>query len=246
MWTIHTSIAAVGTAGAAIASGVTPSPIAAGAWHTYRADVNGSAMSVWVDGVPVVAAANVSGLATSGHFAIGQRAYATPGTQYDNVQLYSTVAQCGGTAPAVGTPVSLVSLASEVGPRASAQWDFAPLAPGGWNGTYALRAAPALCLAVAPPDATGAQWLVLATCSAADPAQVFQWNFEGIAPDNERKSAIVNTASGRCIDIFGTIADIGLPADAYPCNGASNQAFFYDFGTAEIATEAAVVALGVC
>ena len=92
-WWVHTSISAVGTASQAILTGRLATASAPGVWRSYRLDVNGTGrsqrLSVWVDGAPVIAAADVSGRASTGHFAIGTRLYGDY-SQYDNIQLYST------------------------------------------------------------------------------------------------------------------------------------------------------------
>jgi hypothetical protein len=275
-WSLYSSIKGVG--GTAIATGATPVPVAAGAWHTYRIDINGTTLNVWVDGKVAAAAVNVTGMTTSGHFLIGTGDYGQF-TQFDNVQLYSTFKDCGVATPAAGSPVVLANCLTEVGALPHTAWNFdAPptgTGVGKWNGTFALRAFPTLCLAAAPADAAGARWLQLAACDAADPAQVWTWSFEGIAPDNERKSQI-SLAGGACIDQYGQNSDIGSPLDAcvarasphaparhcarncdpnnpntptlnhrWPCNQGENQAFFYDWDEGTIANEATAVCVGV-
>lgn len=98
------------------------------------------------------------------------------------------------------------------------------IAPATSSHPSQLRKFPTLCLASAPPDTANTNWLVLATCDASDPRQQWKWNFEGIAPDNERKSAISNVDG--CIDQYGQGSDIGQQLDAYPCNRGENQAFW--------------------
>jgi galactosylceramidase len=243
-WALYGRISDVDAPGKEVAKGASPVPVAPGQWHTYRVDVNGSTLNVWVDGVPALAAFNASaaGLPTSGHFVIGTGAYGHF-TQFDNVQLYSTFRSCPGSAvPAAGSPVVMSNCIGEVGPHANTAWAWSA-APGGWNGTFSLAAHPELCLASAPADASGTAWLVLAACNPADPLQVWQWDFEGIAPDNERKSAIFNSAG--CIDQYSQGSDIGQQLDAYQCNGGTNQAFFYDFDEGMISNEWSAVCLGV-
>ena len=156
-------------------------------------------------------------------------------TQFDNLQLYSSFRACPGAAvPAPGSPVVMSSCLSEVGPHANIMWDFNPSEPMGFNGTFSLKAQPSLCLAAAPADAQGTSWLVLATCAPGEASQVWQWDFEGIAPDNERKSQIKNVGSGGCIDQFGESSDIGEQLDAWACNGGLNQAFWYDWDESAI------------
>lgn len=247
-------------------------PVDAGAWHTYRIDINGTTLNVWIDGQVGAANANVTGMTTSGHFLIGAGEYGQY-TQFDNIALYSTFRDCGVATPAVGSPVVASNCIAEVGPLPHTQWAFdAPPNNGAgiWNGTFALRAFPTLCLASAPPDAAGTSWLVLATCDSSDLSQMWTWKFEGVAPDNERKSAIYNVKG--CLDQFGENVslslcdavldsssscdphptfhstqqyDIGQQMDAYACNGGENQAFFYDWDEGMIGNEATGACLGV-
>ena len=202
-----------------------------------------------MNGVPVAAPLDVSALTTSGHAAIGTRQYGDY-TQFDNFQLYSSYVQCGATALAAGAPVSVVHCNAEVGPVAGSRWDFTPIAgPAGVIGAFSLRSNAALCLA-ATPNATGSsQWLALAPCAKGDPQQTWRVDTDGISPDNERRASISIAASGNgraCIDIVAGLADIGLQMDAWPCNGAGNQNFYYDHDAGEIASEASSTCVGVC
>ena len=227
-WALYGRITDVNAQGKAVMEGSSPVPMAAGAWHTYRMDINGSALNVWVDGTPVITNYNTTtaGLPTSGHFLIGTGEYGEY-TQFDNVQLYSTFRKCPGSAkPAAGSPVVMSNCIGEVGLAPNTAWAWS--APqGGWNGSFSLVSDPTLCLTSADPDAAGTTWLVLAACNPADARQNWMWKFEGIAPDNERKSAIYNSVG--CVDQYGQGSDIGEQLDAYTCNGGTNQAFFYDY-----------------
>jgi galactosylceramidase len=227
-WGVYKQISDVNGAGKALATGQAPMAIGAGAWHTLRFDVNDTVINVWVDGAPLIVSWNASanGLGASGHFLMGTGEYGHF-TQFDNVALYSTFRGCPGSAvPAAGSPVVLSSCLGEVGAHPNTAWTH-NAAPGQWNGTMALTANPSLCLTSAPQDAAGTSWLVLAACDATDPKQIWTWKFEGIAPDRERASQISNSVG--CIDQYLQLSDIGMPVDAYSCNGQTNQAFFYDW-----------------
>jgi hypothetical protein len=112
--------------------------------------------------------------------------------------------------------------------------------------TIALRANESLCVAAVETGDGSPWWLQLADCNGSDPLQRWAWTFDGIAPDGERVSFIYLPASQRCIDIYGQRADIGAPMDAWPCNVGANQAFFFDYDSAEIANEATATCVGVC
>jgi galactosylceramidase len=171
-WALFGTIKDVNTS-KPIATGLTPMKILAGAWHTYRVDINGSLLNVWVDGQVAAANANVSTMTRSGHFLIGCGDYGQY-TQFDNVQLYSTFRDCAVATPAAGSPIVNSNCIAEVGPVPHTLWNFNNPPNNGsgvWNGTFSLRKFPTLCLASAPPDAAGTPWLVLANCNAADPAQ---------------------------------------------------------------------------
>jgi hypothetical protein len=142
--------------------------------------------------------------------------------------------------------ISLVECNSEVGLRNLSQWEFLPSLPGAFNGSFALRFFPQLCLA-APPAPTGSpSWLTLKACDPTDTTQFWKWNFGGIAPDGERPSEIVNPASGRCIDQYGQNSEIGNAVDGWSCGGGTNQAFWYDYDAGEIGNEWSGVCLGIC
>jgi hypothetical protein len=160
------------------------------------------------------------------------------------VQLYSTFRKCPGSSakPAPGSPVVMSNCISEVGPHPHTSWAWSA-APGAWNGSFSLSSDPTLCLSSASPDASGTAWLVLDTCNPSDARQAWTWSFEGIAPDNERKSAIYNSVG--CVDQYNQGSDIGSQLDAYKCNGGTNQAFFFDFDEATISNEWSAVCLGV-
>ena len=192
-WALYGRISDVNVPGRALAAGGSPVPMGPGTWHTYRIDINGTTLNVWVDGMPAITAFNASGsLPTSGHFLIGTGEYGHF-TQFDNVQAYSTFRACPGAAvPAAGSPVVMSNCIGEVGLHANTAWAWSA-APGTWNGSFSLVANPALCLSSAAPDAQGTTWLELAACDASDARQSWIWDFEGIAPDNERKSKIYNS-----------------------------------------------------
>jgi hypothetical protein len=245
-WSLYAKISDVNAGGGPIATGATPVPVRAGEWHTYRLDVNGSSLNVWVDGQAAATNVNVSTLTTSGHFLIGCGEYGQY-TQFDNIQLYSTFVDCSAAVPAVGSPVVMASCIAEVGPLSQTLWNFdAPPnnGVGRWNGTFSLRKFPNLCLAAAPADVNNVRWLTLATCDASSPSQQWTWTFEGIAPDSERKSQI-SLAGDLCIDQYSQSSDIGKPLDARPCNGGGNQAFWYDFDEGMIGNEATSLCVGV-
>jgi galactosylceramidase len=241
VWGVWGSISAVG--GAPIASGTSPVAVAAGAWHSYRGDVNGTMLNVWIDGTPVISNWDVvvHGLTTSGHALIGTKNYGEY-TQFDNFELYTRYTVCGGGALAAGAPVGVVVCAAEVGVVAGSQWVFTavPNQPGS-NSTIALASNPALCVAVGAQSA-----LVLAACNAADAAQLFTWTFDGIAPDGERGSYITNLGTGSVLTVANGVPDVGAQMVVAPKSGHGGQAFFFDFTAGEIANEATSTCLGVC
>jgi hypothetical protein len=230
---------------APVTSGTSPVTVNAGEWHTYRIDINGTMLNVWIDGTPVIAAYNASAFTGSGHNLIGTKQYGEY-TQYDNLQLYTTYTQCGSSPLVPGAPVSVVECSSEVGPVKGSQWVWTPSTPKGWTGTFSLYSNASLCLAAVPAASSDPWWLQLEVCDSGNQYQSWTWTFDGISPDNERKSQIENTGTGRCIDINGAISDVGLQMDTWPCNGGGNQNFFYDSGTGEIASEWSSTCLGVC
>jgi len=242
-WFVHPNVQAVSTNGAAVAAG-TYAAVGAGAWHTYRADVNGSLYNVWIDGNAVITNLDTvsKGLTTTGHGAIGTKEYGHY-TQYDNLQIYSAFQQCGLTPLVAGAPVSVVDCAAEVGPVPGSQWVWSA-ALGTWEGQFSLKSNSSLCL-TAGADAM----LVLAVCDSGNTNQIWAVNLDGIAPDGERKAALYlsqGAGKGKCMDVVSALADIGLQMDAWSCNGAGNQAFFYDFDQQEIANEATSTCVGVC
>ena len=241
-WYVHGTLSAVTNGTPAVFAGVSPA-ISPGAWHTYRADANGTSLSIWVDGTPVIAAANISAFPTTGHAAIGTRLYGD-GTLVDNFELYSAYATCGETPLVPGAAVGSVECPSEIGRSPGSQWAFSGDLFGG-TGTFSLRAAPTLCLAATPAPNGDNTWpLVLALCNNSDSLQVWRSNFGGVSPDGERSSTLV-LADGRCMDI-ASLGDIGTPADAWPCNSQRNELLFYDYDEGVIASEAYSLCLGVC
>ena len=240
VWGVWGAISNVG--GAPIASGTSPVAVGAGQWHSYRGDVNGTLLNVWIDGTPVIVNWDVvaHGLTTSGHALIGTKAYGEY-TQFDNFELYTKYTVCGSGALAAGAPVGVVVCAAEVGVVPGSQWVFTavPNVPGS-NSTIALASNPSLCVSSA--GAGGA--LALAACNAADAAQLFIWSFDGIAPDGERSSAIINVGSGGALT--ASSSDVGAQMAVAPRRSHGSQAFFFDFTAGEIANEATSTCLGVC
>jgi hypothetical protein len=162
--------------------------------------------------------------------------------QFDNLQLYSTQTPCGATPAAAGVPISLVQCSSEVGAYPGSSFDFHPNATSNQTGVFALRSNENLCIALVPVNQPNGETLPfpvqLAACNPADPNQ--QWTQAYQTP---YQTEIQNTATGRCLDIYGQIAEIGHAIDAWPCNG---QAFYYDYLPGEIINIGATVCLGVC
>ena len=215
--------------------------ITSGVWHTYRIDVNASNLNVWIDSSPIIVNWNVTanGLTNSGHGLIGTLLYGHY-TQFDNFQLYTAYTQCGATPLTVGAPVSVVDCNAEVGPSPGSQWIFTAVPNSGQTSLIQLRSNTSLCLFSNAND-----MLELANCDPSNAQQLWKWNFDGIAPDGERKSEI-SLANGNCIDIVGQVPDIGAQMDSYKCNNGNNQAFFFDYDAGEIANEWSSTCIGVC
>ena len=76
--------------------------------------------------------------------------------------------------------------------------------------------------------------------------QTWRWTMGGISPDGERISNIALVKSGRCIDEYSQISDIGSTLDAWPCSLSGNQNFWYDFDAGEIGNEVDSICVGVC
>ena len=201
-WNVTNSMQSV-QGGSALASGTIAGGFAAGVWHTVRLDVNGSALSVWVDGVSQAAGAAVSWAGATGHTAIGTVQYAHF-TEFDNVQLFSTQTACAAAPPAAGAPLTAVPCASEVGPRAGGQLSFAPVNASscpygspcaGSAGAFALASNSGLCLAASGADGDATWPLVLAPCaSPGDAAQTFTQAYTMLY-----QSSIKHTATGRTL-----------------------------------------------
>jgi galactosylceramidase len=240
-WGVWRQISDVTNTGKAVATGTSPVNITSGAWHTYRIDVNASLLNVWIDLVPVITNWNTTanGMTNSGHALIGTLLYGHY-TQFDNFQLYTAYTQCGTTPLTVGAPVNVVDCNAEVGPSAGSQWIFTAVPNSGQTSLIQLRSNTSLCLYSNPNS-----MLELATCNSSDSNQLWKWEFDGIAPDGERKSSI-SLANGNCLDIVGQVPDIGAQMDAYKCNNGGNQAFFFDYDAGEIANEWSSTCVGVC
>lgn len=165
-------------------------------------------------------------------------------TLFDNLAFWTSSVTCGGSTPAAGSPISLVECAIEVGHRDTSSWMWTPSTPGGSVGSFALAAAPTLCMAVVnngnePVAATNPWPVVLAPCSSGDASQIFALNYTQLY-----QSSISHLASGRCLDIYGQAANIGAAIDAWPCNG---QQFYYDYHpNGEIISIDAEMCLGTC
>eukprot|EP01116_Phalansterium_solitarium_P024319 TRINITY_DN8883_c0_g1_i1.p1 TRINITY_DN8883_c0_g1~~TRINITY_DN8883_c0_g1_i1.p1 ORF type:complete len:826 (+),score=339.12 TRINITY_DN8883_c0_g1_i1:203-2680(+) len=236
-WNITTSIIAVDQPGLAIASGTTPVPIGAGVWHTYRFDVNGTKANGWIDGQYAFAQLDISKFDTSGHVAMGTIEYGQY-TQFDNLVFYSTQTVCGGTPPVAGAPISIVQCSSEVGPKPGSSFDFIPSASDAKTGAFRLRANASLCVGMESASRGQPAWLQLSVCNAADVNQQWTLNYQQLY-----QSSIVNTPSGRCLDVYNQNPEIGAAADAWPCNG---QQFVYDYDPGEIVSIPDSICLGVC
>ena len=229
-------------------SGSSAVPISAGRWFTYRMDVNGTLLNVWINGIAVVSNLDVSLFTASGHGLIGTFQYGQY-TQFDNFQLYTSYKKCGKPiqTAAVGDAISVVECNSEVGLVPSSTWKFNAVPNAGKsNGTISLRGRPDLCIAAVQSATADPWWLQLASCNANDPLQSWSWTLDGIAPDSERVSFIFLPAFDRCLDIYQQRAHIGAAMDAWPCNAGGNQAFFFDYDAGEVGNEGTATCLGLC
>ncbi len=254
----------IGLKGKPAAGGALPAPIAPGTWHTLRADVNGSALRLWVDGAPLTPSPLPAG-AVAGHVLLGTGGFGQF-VQFDNFSLASVFAACPAAdvaQPPPGQPLQVVQCASEVGLRAGSGFSFS--APTGGVGALALRAATAqpLCASTAPGATPSDPWPVtLAPCAPGAAAQQWQWIFDAVCPQNKRGSKIVNPTSGRCLDMgpafyTGALGDfpnegasgvMGAPMVATECkNGqSSGQNFFFDSNSGELMNQGSVTCVGVC
>ncbi len=248
-WALYASVRAVAAGGAPLARGTGPA-VAAGAFFRLQLDVNGSTARAWLDGTPLTPPGGVDVGATglgSGHALVGTAAYGHR-TELGSLALASAYAACGAggaAALAAGAPVSVVPCGSELGgPRPGSAWVFAAAAPPAprVNGTFALRAAPGLCLAL--PTGGGGR-AALAACGAGDAAQLFEVQFEGVDPDGERQSTVRNPASGLCL-ATPFDATSGAALVATPCDGGDAQQTFFDYESGELANEWTASCVGVC
>ena len=230
---------------APILEGPNPVSINVGEWHTYRMDINGSVLNLWIDHVAVLSNYTVKGMTQSGHGLIGTLKYGEY-TQFDNFQLYSSYQTCGGTPLVAGAAVSVVECSSEVGVVNGSQWRFDAVPNSKQAKTISLISSPSLCLGAVKGAEKDPWWLQLVECDPSSDLQQWAWTFDGIAPDTERMSYIFLPAYQRCIDITNTVPEIGARMNAWPCNMARNQAFWADYDAGEIGNEATATCLGVC
>lgn len=246
-WALYSSVSAVAAGSAPLAHGATAAPVAPSVFYSLRLDVNGTTARAWLDGAPLTPADGVDILHTglgSGHALVGTAAYGHR-TELGRVALASAYSDCGsgGAAALVaGAQISVIPCGSELGgPRAGSAWAFVTSAPPAArvNGSFALRAAPELCLSL---DGGGRG--VLAHC-APSPAQVFEVQFEGVDPDGERQSSVRNPASGTCLSTPYD-ATSGTALVAAPCNGRNEQQQFHDYESGEITNQWTASCLGVC
>jgi hypothetical protein len=182
-WNITQGMSVVQTPNPMMA-GVLPGGFGVNTWHTIRLDVNGTKLNLWVDGAPTITNGDVTWAGASGHTGIGTVQYAHF-TEFDNVALYSTQVVCSAT-PALGVAVKAVPCASEIGPRAGGQLVFTASDPStcpygspcaGGIGTFAVASNPSLCLSASGAASANLWPVVLATCNANDPAQIFKQNY---------------------------------------------------------------------
>ena len=241
-WAVYASVKDAEQGTAPVESGLSPVPVVAGEWHTFRVDANGSSsLSVWIDGIPVVATDKIA--LGSGHALVGAAAYGHH-TQFDRVRLYSAYTACSAAPRLVaGAPVAVVECNSEVGMSTGAVWRWLPSSPGASTGAFALRAAPMLCLTL------GSGGLLSVTLCEGSSAQLWQRTFGGVAPDDEVASSLFNAASSSCVEVLGSVADISLQMGTGACSAGSPskpQSFFYDAGSGEIANEWSATCAGIC
>jgi hypothetical protein len=261
-WAIYDSLEDVGSLEAAKLRGTlprvwytyfpdaTPTGVLQGVWHTYRVDVNGTAahgflVNVWIDGNLLVHNFSYDGMTTSGHGSLGTIDFGHF-TQFDNLQLYSAYSHCHSELTP-GAVVAIVECSSEVGLADASQWAWVPEIIGGWTGAFRLRSNASLCIESIPVG-DDAWPLQIHECDPTNPYQIWEWNFQGISPDYERKSIIFNPDFNRCFTIDSNVGpDIGSPMFASQCAESNNgQLFWFDQDAAEIGNEWSSTCMGVC
>lgn len=225
-------------------SGPNPIGVHPGDWHTYRMDVNGSFVNLWIDNISVIENYLVDKLTLSGHALIGTLKYGEY-TQFDNIQLYSSYHRCGATPMKAGSPVSIVECNSEVGNTNGSLWKF-DVMPNNGTSHISLLSNPKLCLGAVKGEASEAWWLELVECADGNDLQEWSWWFDGISPDNERTSFIYLPAHLRCLDVYTGLAEIGYKMSVWPCNHGLNQAFWFDHDAGELGNQATATCVGVC
>ncbi|MDP2436756.1 MAG: hypothetical protein Q8P67_13485 [archaeon] len=253
-WGLYTSIKEV--ASLPLLSG-SLSAVSSGSWHRYRLDVNGTLVSVWVDGKPVISALSLKGLPTSGHGMIGTQQYGDS-SMFDNFVLHSEYQQCLSS-PVSGSPVSVVECSSEIPASPGSLWQFSAAPNSNVSSVVSLSSDPSLCLAVVPLADHILDWpLQLAPCNLSDPLQLFAWHFIGVSPDNEQPSWIYQPHSPssptpslwsqvRCLDVPDPNANIGSPMTASICRPHRvYQSFWYDYPSQQIGNEGTATCMGVC
>lgn len=84
------------------------------------------------------------------------------------------------------------------------------------QGQFALRSDPSLCLSVEAGCPHAAQGCIVLAACAGPAATVFALKEDPTSPGTHR---IVDTASGKCLDIFSHDAFEGAPLEVYACYG---------------------------
>eukprot|EP00760_Papus_ankaliazontas_P006294 PhM_4_TR1297/c1_g1_i5/m.58225/K01202/GALC; galactosylceramidase len=204
-WAVWGSLKNIATGGATAASGRAPPNVFNGrvnTWNTFRLDVNGTTLNVWVNGFSVVADITVPGAPSYGSALIGTKAFGHM-TMFDNVQLYTAYMNSdnndvkSGNNAVPGDVLCVTECNSEIGVVPTSTWFFAA-APNNSTSASVIRSGsdPALCV-------SGDNAPVLSTnCDdASKSASHFSWTFQGISPDREQLSMIQHVQSGQCLQV---------------------------------------------
>ena len=246
-WNVTGSMSKV-QATTAIASGSLSITLPVDSWHTFQLDVNGTVVQLSVDGKVEVSSLDVQWAGSSGHNGVGTVQFGHY-TEIDNFFLYSTQVSCSAAAPVAGNALKAVSCASEVGPRLGGQVIFTPLDAStcpfgspcaGSKGTFSPASDLSLCFAVVTGVSTDDWPIILATCDASSPAQIFAQDYTMLY-----NSQIQHVDSSRNICL--SAPDVGSFALAHYKAPSTCESFVYVGDEQEIVSiNSGSICLGFC